>query len=537
MRIRKNLSLLLLSAFITVNATHAQTTTPRDWHLMDLQKDSVYGISLQKAYDLLKGRTSQKVIVAVIDSGADTLSEDLKNVLWKNPGEIPGDGIDNDRNGYVDDVYGWNFLGDKNNLNNNVGKDSYEADRVYFRYKDMFETNTSGKVRRSQRKAYADWLKAKELLAKSSPEVKEIQSIRRMQSLLPDLQNEATAVGKNFTAEDLKSFEATTDKQKVMKLTYQNLFAYVPAGTKSNQLNSELEKVIDQKRRAIQLPVTPPVNYRGNVVKDDYSNIKDRFYGNMNVAAPDVTHGTHVSGIIGAQRNNNLGIQGVTDNVALMQLRAVPDGDEHDKDIALSIRYAVDNGAQIINMSFGKQVSPDLKWVSDALAYAEKKGVLVVHAAGNDARSIENAPNPPTKYYGRDDRKAFKNVITVGASNASKNNLVANFSNFGKASVDVFAPGVRVYATMPGVSNYAALSGTSMASPVVAGVAALLKSYFPSMTAVQIKDVIEKSVVKIDFPVTNPATKEKTTLSELSKTGGVVNAYNAVQLALQQYGR
>lgn len=537
MRIRKKLSLLFLSALITVSATQAQTTTPRDWHLMDVQKDSVYGISLEKAYDLLKGKTSQKVIVAVIDSGADTLSEDLKNVLWRNPKEVPGDGIDNDRNGYVDDVYGWNFLGDKNNVHNNVNKDSYEADRVYFAYKEMFETNTSGKVRRGQRKAYADWLKAKELLAKNSPEAKEIQSIRRMQSLLPDLQNEAAAVGKNFTTEDLKGFEPTTDKQKVMKLTYQNLFALVPVGTKSNQLSSELEKVINQKRINIQLPATPPINYRGNVVKDNYSNIKDRFYGNRNVAAPDVTHGTHVSGIIGAQRDNNLGMQGVADNVVLMQLRAVPDGDEHDKDIALSIRYAVDNGAQIINMSFGKQVSPQQQWVEEALRYAEKKNVLVVHAAGNDARSIENAPNYPTKYYGKNADKAFKNVITVGASAATKNNLVANFSNFGKHSVDVFAPGVRIYSTMPGVSNYAALSGTSMASPTVAGVAALLKSYFPAMTAVQLKDVIEKSVVKIDFPVTNPATKEKTTLSELSKTGGIVNAYNAVQLAQQLYGR
>ncbi len=535
MRIRLFLSVWIAASVLWSFQSHAQISVPRDWHTMDLQTDSVYGVSLSKAYDLLKGKTSQKVIVAVIDSGADTLSEDLKNVLWVNTREIPGDGIDNDRNGYIDDVYGWNFLGDRNNINNNVKKDSYEAERVYFRYKDQFETNTSGKVRRSQRKAYADWLKSKELLAKDSKEAKDIQVIQRMRAMLPQLKNEAAALGKNFTVEDVIKFEAVTDMQKTMKMVYINLFGHLPQGTTANRIEPELDKVIVAKRKSIQLPITPPPNYRGNIVKDNYNNIKDRFYGNYNVAAPDVTHGTHVSGIIGAQRNNNLGIEGVADNVALMQLRAVPDGDEHDKDIALAIRYAVDNGAKIINMSFGKQVSPQQKWVEEALRYAEKKDVLVVHAAGNDARSIENAPNYPTKYHGKNENKAFKNVITVGASGATEKNLVANFSNFGSKSVDVFAPGVRVHSTMPGTSNYAALSGTSMASPVVAGIAALLKSYFPKMSAVQIKNVIERSVVKINFPVTNPATKEATTLTELSKTGGVVNAYNAVLLAQQLY--
>lgn len=517
---------------IMMNYSFAQSYIPQDWHLKDYQKDSVYGISLEKAYDLLKGRTAKKVIVAVIDSGADTLSEDLKDVLWINEKEVPGDGIDNDKNGYTDDIYGWNFLGDKNNINNNVNKDSYEAARVYFKYKDQFENNISGKVRRSQRKAYSDWQKAKSLLAQDSKEQKEIDAIEKILKLLPDAEKKLSVLKKNFSKEDLLKFEPQNNKQKAAKLIFINIFTLLPEGVTSQQIPSEAYKIIAAKRSNISLPAIPPPSYRSDIVKDNYENIKDKYYGNYNVAAPDVSHGTHVSGIIAADRKNDKGILGIADNVSLMQIRAVPNGDEHDKDIALAIRYAVDNGAEIINMSFGKQISPELKWVEDALKYAEKKNVLIIHAAGNDARNIDGTPNYPTQFYGRKNQKTFNNIITVGANGARMENFIPYFSNFGKQSVDVFAPGVSVYSTMPGISNYAAMSGTSMASPVVAGIAALLKSYFPQLKATDIKKIIESSVTKIDFPVTNPETKQTTTLSQLSKTGGIVNAYNAVLKAL-----
>ncbi|WP_316818116.1 S8 family peptidase [Pedobacter nyackensis] len=273
-----------------------------------------------------------------------------------------------------------------------------------------------------------------------------------------------------------------------------------------------------------------PVDYRGKEVKDDYFNIKDRFYGNANLMGNPYFHGTHVGGIIGAVRGNGKGMDGIADAVKLMGIRVVPDGDEHDKDVALGIRYAVDNGAQIINMSFGKRVSPERKMVEDAIRYAEKKGVLLVNAAGNEGSDIDSLPHYPSPFYMKGDKRA-PNMITVGASGATEKGLIASFSNYGDQTVDVFAPGVAIYATLP-ENKYSPLSGTSMATPVVAGIAALIKSYYPDLTAKQIKYVIEQSVTKIDFPVTKPKSGgKKVAMTELCRTGGIVNAYSALVMA------
>ncbi len=275
-----------------------------------------------------------------------------------------------------------------------------------------------------------------------------------------------------------------------------------------------------------------PKDYRGEVVKDNYQDFNDKFYGNNNVMVSNKAafHGTHVAGIIGAARNNGKGMDGVADNVKIMSLRAVPDGDEHDKDIALAIYYAVDNGAQVINMSFGKSFSPEKKWVDDAVRYAESKGVLLVHAAGNDAKNLDTTFNYPSPQLL--DNSKPTNWITVGASgDPAAGGLTANFSNYGKNEVDVFAPGVKIYATVPGGNTYQQLQGTSMASPVVAGLAALILEYFPTLSAAQVKYVIEKSSQNPGVKVTNPGDDEQVDLSELSRSGGIINAYEAVKLA------
>lgn len=274
----------------------------------------------------------------------------------------------------------------------------------------------------------------------------------------------------------------------------------------------------------------PPIDYRGKEVKDDYFNIKDRYYGNANLMGDPYFHGTHVAGIIGAVRGNGKGMDGIADAVKLMGIRVVPNGDEHDKDVALGIRYAVDNGAQIINMSFGKRVSPERKMVEDAVRYAEKKGVLLINAAGNDGTDIDSLPHYPSPFHMKGAGRA-SNMITVGASGPTEKTLVASFSNYGDRTVDVFAPGVAIYATLP-ENKYSPLSGTSMATPVVVGVAALIKSYYPDLTAKQIKFIIEQSVTKIDFPVTKPKSGgKKVAMTDLCRTGGIVNAYNALVMA------
>jgi subtilisin family serine protease len=242
-------------------------------------------------------------------------------------------------------------------------------------------------------------------------------------------------------------------------------------------------------------------------------------------------HGTHCSGIIAAVRNNGKGVDGIADNVKIMMIRAVSDGDEHDKDIANAIRYAVDNGAQVISMSFGKDFSPEKNWVDDAVKYAESKGVLLVHAAGNDAKNIDSTDNFPNPNF-IDGKGRSNTFITVGASGDTTNGgITANFSNYGKKEVDVFAPGVKIYSTIPGGNTYGTASGTSMACPVVAGTAAFILSYYPKLSSAQLKYVIEKSATPLTEKVKNPGTGEIASLADLSKSGGLLNAYEAIKLA------
>jgi len=266
------------------------------------------------------------------------------------------------------------------------------------------------------------------------------------------------------------------------------------------------------------------------IVGDNYNNVYEKGYGNNDVTGPDALHGTHVAGIIAANRKNNLGIAGIADNVKIMSVRTVPNGDERDKDVANAIIYAVDNGASVINMSFGKSFSPQKEAVDKAVKYAEKKGVLLVHAAGNDGEDIDKENNFPTRKYL--DGKEAKNWIEIGASSyGADDDFVASFSNYGKKGVDVFAPGVEIYSTVPD-NHYLIEQGTSMAAPMVTGIAAMLMSYFPELSAEEVKDIIKKSTRKFDgLKVVEPGTKKKVELSDLSNTGGLVNAYEAVRMA------
>ena len=516
--------------------TSAKENVPKDWHLKDKQKDGLYGISMDKAYEFVKNKKSKTVLVAVIDSGIDTTHEDLKSVLWNNPKEISGNGVDDDKNGYVDDVHGWNFIGGKDGRN--VQEDSYEASRVYHQYKERFQDITdSSTLNKEDQYLYDMWKKAQAQVGGNTTNGLELVIMRRsyVAAAASDSILRKAMAKETFTGKELDAFVPVEDDAKKAKRTLLYLFS---ANNMMDDTNvsflTGLNDYISGEEKKAEAAEKAPKDYRNEIVKDDYNDINDRFYGNNDImaGAENSLHGTHVAGIIGAARNNGKGVEGIADNVKIMMIRAVPDGDEHDKDIALAIRYAVDNGARVVNMSFGKGFSPQKKWVDEAVKYAQSKGVLLIHAAGNDAANSDSTDNFPNPKFVSETMTA-PNWITVGASSDPKlgGSLTASFSNYGKKEVDVFAPGTKIYSTAPAKDEYKALSGTSMASPVVAGVAAFLMSYYPTLSAEQIKEVIENSAVKPSIKGKNPGTEDLVDLIELSKTGGIINAYEAAVLA------
>jgi cell wall-associated protease len=535
---------LALALASSVNQSVAQGTSvkstelPKGWHMLDKAKDGFYGVSVQQAYDLVKGKKSTPVLVAVIDSGVDTLHEDLKDILWTNPKEIPGNGIDDDKNGYIDDIHGWNFLGGKDGRN--VKEDSYEGARVYHQLKPKYEGKTIDveKLTPEQRDEYTMWLKVKEKIeGDAMGGGADLLLMKR--ALDASLKNDSVlraAIGREvYTGSDLDTFSTTNADASRAKAGFLYLFKANNMMDMSNKdfLNDFKEYVSGQERKKEAIDKAPE-DYRGEITKDNEADINDRYYGNNDVMAGTPMHGTHVTGIIAAKRNNGKGMDGIADNVRVMMIRAVPDGDEHDKDVANAIRYAVDNGARVVNMSFGKGFSPNKNWVDDAVKYAESKGVLLVHAAGNDAENVDstdNFPNPTLRAM----KSRANNWITVGASSELLaepiKTYTASFSNYGKQEVDVFAPGTKIYATLPGGNNYGNLQGTSMASPVVAGVAALVLSYYPTLTPAQLKYVIMKSAVKPDAKVKVPGQDKLVDLSDISQSGGIINAYGAMKLA------
>ncbi len=523
--------LFVLLVGLTSFSQNSKIEIPKNWHTQNQDSTGIYGISLDKAYGFINAKKikSKQVVVAVIDSGIDTLHEDLQSVLWTNPKEIPNNGIDDDKNGYIDDVHGWNFLGGKDGRN--VKKDSYEAARVFNKLKLKFDQLTvdESKLSETEKNEWATFKKTKQrLVGDINPD--EIAFIKKLMPVFLKGDSVITKdLGKKeYNCTDLEKYVTTNTDAKKTKM----FLIQLCKGNGSDDItNNQIIDEFDGQIRKSEAADHAPEEYRKMIVQDDESNINDRNYGNNDLMASNPFHGTHCAGIIAAVRNNKIGMDGIADNVKIMMVRAVPDGDEHDKDIALAIRYAVDNGAQVISMSFGKEFSPEKQWVDDAVQYAEKMGVLLVHAAGNDGKNVDSTDNFPSPIYKNTNKKAT-NWITVGASgDPSNGGIAANFSNYGKKEVDIFAPGVQIYSTMPGGNAYGAASGTSMACPVVAGTAALIMSYYPTLTAQQVKYAIEKSAQLITENVKQPGSDESVPFTDLSKSGGLLNAYSAIQLA------
>ncbi len=488
----------------------------KNWQHLDLATDTIPGMSVNKAYDFLKGKKGVEVVVGVVDSGTDLKHEDLKDVAWVNPKEIVGNGKDDDGNGYVDDINGWNFLGDSY-------KEHLEYERIL-----MNPSITSAEELEAVKKYHAEKLK--------EAEGNKMRYTQMLSGIIFSKDALEKHLGKSdFTIEEVEAIKtADKDLNEAINIARQ-MNGY---GMSLAEAKKELSKLVEKADKIIKKD-NLKTDYR-TVVGDNAYDIKDKpgsGNGKTGHSEKGEAHGSHVAGIIGASRNNGKGMDGVANNVKIMSVRSVSDGDEYDKDVALGIRYAVDNGAKVINTSFGKAFSPNKEWVYDAIKYAAKKDVLIVNAAGNDGKNID-----VEKTYPNDapdlENEISDNFLTVGAMSANfDKNLPASFSNYGKKNVDVFAPGVKIYSTTP-EGEYKKFSGTSMASPSTAGVAALIRSYYPQLTASQVKHIIMNSGTQISFDVLKPGSRSAVNpegklvpFSSLSVSGRIVNAYNALLMA------
>ena len=515
---------LLLFVYLLTFVAYAQKTPPQNWFLLDAKKDKYPGVSANKAYnELLKGKPAKTVVVAVIDGGTDVSQKDLKEVIWVNEKEIPGNGIDDDKNGYIDDVNGWSFIGGKDS---DVVEDTYELTRMYALLKPKYKDADTTKLSAQEKADYYLYQEVKKEFRKKSDES------TRMTELMIKLTNAINQMKAELktdspTLDQIKKYNASSP---VEVYAQKAVIKTMEKGATLKDLESQLKEGYDYYSKGTLYSFNLDFNSRTRV-GDNLDDMSERYYGNNHVSGPKGEHGTHVAGIIGAVRNNDFGIDGIAAHVKIMVLRVVPDGDERDKDVANAIRYAANNGAQVINMSFGKNYSPYKYLVDDAVKFAESKDVLIVHAAGNDAKNTDIDNNfPRDKYLGTSTYAS--NWLEVGASSWKKRKYrAAEFSNYGTVNVDVFAPGVAIYSTLPN-NSFASYNGTSMASPVTAGVAALIRSYYPTLTAQQVKEVIMESAVPVKRKVFLPGNdKKKVKMKELCITGGLVNAYAAVLLA------
>ena len=560
-RISKSVFLLSLLTLVGCGSTGGLVLTPvenidttplkisdltpaekQNWGHLDLVSDTIPGMSVDKAYeDIIKNKKGKKVIVAVLDSGMDLSHEDLDDVLWTNKGEKPGNNKDDDGNGYVDDIHGYNFLGE-----------SYNEQLEYVRMLrlNIGDQATLLKAKSELESSYSKALQSKQQLLKNKQQL--LENKEQYEQILIAVKQADSDVKKHlgkesYTKEDVAEIKAENEgmqKSQSVLLQMFDIKETIPAVLKEltdgiKFLGNQLELTEDNLKyftERLEYNLNKDFNGR-TIVGDDPYNLNDTGYGNGNPnnRVDDESHGTHVAGIIAAERNNGIGANGVANNVALMSIRAVPNGDEYDKDIALGIRYAVDNGAKVINGSFGKSFSPKAEWVYDAIKYASKKDVLFVHAAGNDGADLDDASNPNFPNDQINNGAEFAdNVITVGALDPNYGStLLASYSNYGKINVDIFAPGTDIYSSYPN-NEYEFSPGTSMAAPAVAGVAALLFSQYPNLTALQVKKIILQSGLPIKTKVVLGGDSSKSaTLQSISVSGKIVNAYNALIMASQ----
>ncbi|MBT6440394.1 MAG: S8 family serine peptidase [Flavobacteriales bacterium] len=525
--------LIILITLFTVN-TYAQVTTVDsleadylNWYNKSPELDKVCGTDVDRAYEtILKDKKPQKVIiVAVIDGGVDVRHEDLKGQVWINKNEIPDNGIDDDKNGYIDDINGWNFIG--NSKGEHLNTDNLQVTRIYRDYKAKFEFKTAKDVAEEDKADFEMYTAAKAEYEEYV--VKYGGIIERYTKLIVKIETANKAL-KVFLQKDSISM----DDIKGIESEDSLINGYKRLLSRGTTL-ARLEGAIDYYKIYTESYLNLDLNARANIIGDNPTEMKDAFYGNGDVKGPNADHGSMVSGIIGAVRNNGMGVNGIATGVKIMALRSIPNGDEYDKDVALSIRYAVDNGANIINMSFGKYYSPMESEVYAAIKYAESKGVLMIAASGNEGQDVDSTTHYPTPYSEKGGH--VSTWLTVGANSKDfEEKMTATFSNYGAEKVHIFAPGVKVISISPD-DSYDMMNGTSFSCPVVTGVAALVWSYYPQLSARDLREIImESSVMYKNMKVNLPGSFDdgkvpSVKFGKLSESGGVVNAYYALQMA------
>jgi subtilisin family serine protease len=501
----------------------ALDAAPERWWLLDPATDGVAGAAVDRAYRELLGerRPARTVVVAVIDTGVDIEHDDLRPVRWTNPGEIAGTRRDDDGNGYVDDLHGWNFIGGPDGRN--VDDDTYEITRLY-------AACTTGSAVAAVQPAGEECVAIRAAFHDKRRETQELlaQITQLAQAVTVFWAVLEAEIGGELSEAAVRALSTTRPDVRQAREAYLTLAEH-------NITPELIARERDRLESLLTRGLDPEFDPRP-IVGDDYADTSERYYGNADVTGPDAAHGTGVAGIVGAVRGSGSPVDGIADAVRIMAVRAVPNGDERDKDVANAIRYAVDNGAHIINMSFGKAYSPEKAVVDAAVRHADERGVLLIHAAGNDGRDLAHEPSFPSRFYLDGDTARL--WLEVGASSwRGGERIAAEFSNYGHEHVHVFAPGVDILSTAPG-NTYEAASGTSFAAPVVTGLAALLMSYFPELDAADVKRIILASTTPLgDRAVVRPGDDdERVRFARLAATGGIVNAYDAVRMALRLVG-
>ena len=512
------------------------------WHWKDLEKDGVHGVSLFKAQQLLIDLKLKPapIVIAILDGGIDTNHLQIKPLLWNNTKEIPGNHLDDDKNGYVDDLHGWNFLG--NAAGQNINKASDEKSRIYHRYKSEFKQDnldsTIWDLKKKQ--TYKIWQQAAAEIIFTDEDADNLDFIKMARNavvkmgviLIREIEDS------NFTAEKLETYQPVGKLTADTKISYLRTLQALGID-KSNGHQSildDLNEYISGKEQSAISMDNAPEDLRKNIIQDQYENFKDQYYGNNNITGPNAKHGTHVAGLAAGIVDTIVPNATYINPIRIMGVRVVPDGDEYDKDVALGIRYAVNNGAKIINMSFGKSFSPEQPWVDSAIRYAASKDVLIIHSAGNESYDLNVKsvyPNPYSTVF----KDKANNLITVGASSDPiiAESILTDFSNYGNQIVDVLSPGNKIYSSLPN-QNYGYLNGTSMSAPILSHIAALIRSYFPKLSAIEVKTILLQSCWKPEdentlFPI--PQKDQVKKLNEMSAEGGIINAALCIQNAMK----